>query len=248
MDLPLIPGSLPVGWCPASEQDRYNKYFALGIAQLSLGTGYTIKYSDTEPTPEERANTLWYKTIGGVPDRLYVYYNGYWSAQHEVPADGEERRLWVGSEANVWAYDGGDGTDPGAGGANVTAQTGAMWMVDHSFDFRFPIGVGTNPVTYDGGAATTVGVGGTGGAERHTLLLSEIPEHTHTFEEDQFGHGAADGNDSDSNQGTLRSQVGGAGAYEPVTDPVGEGKSHPTIPPYIGVFFIKRTGRIFRTA
>ena len=128
MDLPLIPGSLPVGWCPASEQDRYNKYFALGIAQLSLGTGYTIKYSDTQPTPEERANTLWYKTIGGVPDRLYVYYNGYWSAQHEAPADGEERRLWVGSEANVWAYDGGDGTDPGAGGANVTAQTGAMFV------------------------------------------------------------------------------------------------------------------------
>jgi microcystin-dependent protein len=248
MDLPLIPGTLAVGWCPSSEQDRYNKYFALGVAQLSLGTGYTIKVSDTPPTAEERTTTLWHKTIAGVPDLLYIYYSGYWIAKHEAPAGGDERRFFMGSEADVWAYDGGDGTDPGAGGANVTDYTGAMWRVDHDFDFRFPIGAGTNPVAYDGSAATSIGVAATGGVERVALSEDELPAHTHKFEDDQFGKWQADGNDSDDNEGLIGSVVGTAGAYEPETDSTGGDKSHTNMPPYKGVYFIRRTGRKFRTA
>lgn len=255
-DLPLIPGTLPVGYCPADEQARYNKYFALGYAQLAAGTGWSVKVDPASPSVDERINTLWLKTgAAGEPERLYKYFDGYWSSPHPVPASSDFRTLVAaGSEADVWALDGGDGSDPTA--VPPTDHTGAMWEVDHTFDFRIPMGAGTNPTAYDGGAATVLSVGGTAGAERHTLSSDEMPAHTHPNASNQFYRWEADGNDGIAGQGEglvgyddYSGHPGGpATAYEPVTDSTGGGKSHDSLPPVKGVFLIKRTIRQFYTA
>src|SRR6266852_4970670 len=68
---------------------------------------------------------LWIKTDNaGNPIGQFIF-NGRWIWPHETPASGQERRIWVGQESDLWAYDGGDGTDPTA--IPPTAVSGAMW-------------------------------------------------------------------------------------------------------------------------
>jgi len=266
MNLPLIPGSLPTGWCPTQGttfwQEVYNKFFALGVAQLALGTGYTIKVSDTEPTAAERDNTLWYKLIGGVPDRIYYYYGGYWVCPHPVQ---DTSFLWMvqsGSEADIWALEGGDGSDPRIAG-NVSDWTGAFWEVAHEFDFRIPIGPGTNPVT-----STAIAIGATGGVEEVTLTTLEgaqDEDHFHTVGRQVSSSGSSGddvilltGTSSETGAGIVvhgdasaesKNIEDGTGAYVVTSgvdmDPV---EAHTNMPPYVGVWFVHRTSRKFYTS
>ena len=271
MNLPLIPGSLPTGWCPTQGttfwQEIYNKFFALGVAQLALGTGYTIKVSNDEPTAEERDNTLWYKTVGGVPERIYYYYGGHWVCPHPVQ---DTTFLWMvksGTEASIWSLDGGDGTDPSVVG-NVSDYTGSFWKVAHEFDFRFPIGPGTNPIAYDGGAASVISVEGTGGVERHILTPTEGGDvgHSHTFgrQEATSGDDVNDvvllkGTSTETGLGVYVNGEGSntldkdistlTGAYLVTSESTSTAPvSHTNMPPYVGVWFVQRTARKFYTS
>jgi hypothetical protein len=87
--------------------------------------------------------------------------------------------IWKGTEAALWAYQGGDGTDPAS--VAPTDFTGAMWQVDTDFEFRFPLGIGhsnigTNPVPYAPASNTVVAQGATGGAEK--IVITPV-DHTH---------------------------------------------------------------------
>jgi len=173
--IPLIAPSLPLGWCPTSEQDRATMLFNRAGALLPTGAGWTVKVSTLAdpPTAAEQSNTLWL-VLGadGSPTRLYKYSGGYWSSEHPVTASGSQRSLWVGTENDLWAFDGGDGTDPTT--SPPTARTGAMWQVDHDFDFRALMGPGTSP------DSTVLAVGANLGAEFITLAIENFP-HQHPF-------------------------------------------------------------------
>lgn len=156
---------LPAEYCIESAQ-RFALDIAAGMSGYVPGTYSFINYGNTEPAPEDR-DKPWVRLNGdGSLDRVYVYFNGFWSAPNPRTPDGE-RIWWAKAENLLWSYDGGDGSDPSA--VTPTAFTGAMWQRDADYDAKFPLQSGTLP------SGTTVNIGDTGGEENHTATdLSHI--------------------------------------------------------------------------
>lgn len=183
-----------------------------------------------------------------------------WVTPNPAPPSSNERRFWIGTESALWSYDGGDGTDPAA--TVPTATTGAMWQVDHSADFRFPIGPGA-------GTSITVGVGQTGGEELHVLTPPEgaqDPAHAHVAGRmaSAAGSGSDDSYFPDSTGTATGNAIGTLGvsntpqpaALSSLTGPFFQTAGvvspntvvgHNNIPPYIGMYVIQRTARVYYT-
>lgn len=258
-ELKLIPGTLPASFCPSTEQERYNKYFALGYASQPTGVGYTIKVSDTAPSAAERSTTLWMPLSkafpGGEPadGKVFYYQGGYWTCPHPVPPSSVFRRVVAaGNEASVWLLDGGDGDDPSS--TAPTDYTGAMWEVDHNFDGQTLMGVGT---IGDGSGAITesliaTDIGQTNGEV--ALGTDNLPEHRHesgvpytdTVQEPPYGETPI------TEAHTLAFTTvatGGSGNANAYTQYTGFDSSDITkvniIQPSRGIWVVKRTARKF---
>lgn len=239
-------GVLPPNYCWPGSQQFYNDIVAL-LTGTVAGSPVNVSVS---PNPPADLTALWVKTVGGFMEGIYLYL-GQWIRPHPCPPSGNERRLWRGladgSIPNgIWSYDGGDGQDP----AVVTPHDaiGAMWTIDTDFEFKMPIGVGTNSVAYNG-LHTAINRNDTGGEEKHELVISEIPPHTHHLGSNGVATLPADGHVAQAGTGASVGQpgltdtdsAGGDGSTPPVTIP------HNNMPPYIGVYFIKRTARLYIT-
>lgn len=234
-ELRLVPGTLATN-CWTSPQALINEAFQKGFALLGDITGILIQ--DTTPDPEDR-DKAWIKlTAPGGPPAIslpFTWLAPAWVARHPIPAESNERRIWVGTTTDLITYDG------GSAGA-VGDASGPMWEVDSAFAFRMPLGVGTSS---DG---TSVAVNGTGGSEFVELEEANIPRHVHGIE----GRLAHDANTDttprviidDDYLATETSQdtESWGGNADETTEP------HQNMPPYIGVYFIKRTARIYFTA
>lgn len=245
--LKLIPGTLPSGYCPSTEQERYNKYFQLGYALLPTGTGYTIKVSDTAPTSSERSTTLWMPITGSYGGKVFYYQSGYWTCPHPVPASSDFRRIVAaGDESAVWALDGGDGDDPSS--TAPTSYTGAMWEVDHNFNDRSFMGANsTVSIATDGGSATV------------TPTTDNLPEHRHesgvpytdTAQEPPYGEIAINGTEYPHTLGFTTVATAGSGNANAYTQYTGQDSNDITpldiIHPVRGIWVVKRTARIYLT-
>lgn len=258
-ELALIPPSLPVGWCPTSEQDRATTYFNRAAALLPQGVGYVVKPSQTAPTAAERANTIWLKLDGSNrPVGYFLYAGGYWSWPHAITAASAFRSLWIGVESDLWAMDGGDGTDPTS--ASPTSYTGAMWQVDHDFDFRALMGPGTSP------DSTSLAVAANAGAEFTTLTVDNL-KHQHPFgaringnnDDAEFLTGTSvsiastiarevegDSGDPSETATTTADLITALGIAAQDADETSTAISR--IPPVRGIYVIKRTARVYMTA
>lgn len=244
-------GGFPDGYCyPGDPNDYANDLLNATILTFNTSTANLFyNFGDTTPSVDNRIYP-WYRTGASGADGWYYWSValGYWIQPHPVPISSDERRLYVGSEASLLTYD---------GGANevVGNATGPFWEVDHNFDFRFPLGPGTSP---DG---TIVAVTGTGGAETHTLIEAELPEHLHYVVSDTVQGSVSFDNTPVAGKAIVRtsSDPGGDREYflcsEENATPeasvgdsskVGSDDPHNNMPPYYGVFFIKRTARIYR--
>ena len=241
----------PDGACwPGDPNDFANDLYAATSINFNVSTGNVYyNFGPNEPNVDNRVYP-WYRTESDEDDGWY-YWNttlGYWVQPHPVPPEGDERRLYVGTEASLLTYDGGEN-------AVVGAATGPFWEVDHNFDFRFPLGPGTSP---DG---TVVVVTGTGGAETHTLVEAELPEHLHYIVSDTVQGSVSFDNTPVAGKAIVRtsSDPGGDREYflcsEENATPeatvgdsskVGEDDPHNNMPPYYGAFVIVRTARIYR--
>jgi microcystin-dependent protein len=174
----------------------------------------------------------------------WIFDQGFWVYKNPVVAGSYERRIFVGTTNDLLSYDGGDGT------AVAGDTSGPMWMVDTLLDARFPVGVGafaaSGAVAVLGTATSTSIVG----EDQHTLSAPEIPSHTHSlgangkpavFWDNFVQEAGGDGNPSFSfNQSVPETSTSTGGV-------IGGGGAHNNLPPFCGVYFIKRTSRIYYT-
>jgi microcystin-dependent protein len=181
----------------------------------------------------------------------WIFDQGFWVYKNPVVAGSYERRIFVGTTTDLLSYDGGDGT--------VTAgdTSGPMWMVDTLLDARFPVGVGafaaSGSVAVLGTATSTSVVG----EDQHLLTTAEMPTHTHQVSIKTFGHGGNDGDrvaaDGGTSSPTLTNNVTvfPSSTLDPDVDAIaantGGNAAHNNLPPFYGVYFIKRTARVYYT-
>lgn len=233
-NLPVIPPSLPAGYCFTTWQQLAIDIVGGALVQFESPGFTTIASSATTPAASDR-DKVWFN-LNDQKFYAWVAAVGAWVRKHEEAAGGQARRIFIGSLTDLQTYDG------GAVGV-VGDASGPMWVEDTTFRTRFPLGAGTWPIQ-----TTTVPVTGTGGEERHTLITAEIPAHTHAAsmpdgEEAYWGYKSGAGGPWGSTGGSDTIKVN-----PPDIATIGGGGAHDIIPPYIGVYFIKRSARIYLTA
>jgi hypothetical protein len=254
-DLPLvaIPPTLPEGYCPGSLQEFVNDVWSETTFQGGVSLD-NIEISETAPTDHTK---VWFKVDGslnpfavpgGVP--LFKWSNtlAAWVLRHPELPSSDKIILYKGANdaANLWALDGGDGTDPSVP-ANVSDTTGSFWEVDTDMAGRFPVGPGTINAS-----GTVVAVGDTGGNDQVTQTSVQLVPHTHSIGVEvstdtagsENGRLRAGGTNIEWQGTTATTQIGNTrstgGSGSPAT-----AQPMTTTPPYRGRFFIKRTARTY---
>ncbi len=226
----ITTANVPAGYCAGNLPELWTFLVSLLEADLA-GSLNTFNDGTTTPSPDDQDKPWFRAAADGLPDAWSRFVGGAWVSKH--PMAPGLINLYLGTEASIDTLDGGE---VGA----VTATTGPMWEKVSAFDARFPVGVGTFPST------TAVLVSGTGGEEKHTLIRTELPDIKL------------------STDSIIRNNVqdgGTANCYGPDTtvgafvedDPLmteelsgdtdSTNNAHNNLPPYIGVFFIRRTNR-----
>lgn len=243
--LPILSGHLDANYCFTTWEQTLLDFANAMQAQLPGMAFYN--YGDTVPAPEFELYP-WLNTN----DMRWYRFTGAWISPNPETST-EVIRIFIGIEGDIATYDGGDTGTPGP-------QSGPMWERVTAFNARFPVGVGTFPSTL------AVGVNDTGGSEQHTLSAAEgaTASHIHPIGKSNNAAGAA-GDDAWFPKNSLTTVPSYNATYitgsGPVTPAVlteadlftlpsgmnGAGVPSPTafslLPPYIGVFFIRRTGR-----
>lgn len=216
----LVKGTVPNGTCFDSVSDLYNTFVDLTTAYVD-GAYSLFNYGPNEPSASDR-DKPWIKTGGSSePERIYIFYSGSWKSLHPVPYNSHERRIWVGSASDLATYDGGNVAD------------GPMWEIDTELQDRFPIGVGD----------TVASVQGKGGEKDTTLEEKNLPPHSHdlNYTDRAYANGSQHTGEGSFIAGprTVNGMVT-AGSGQ-------KSESFTNLPPYYGVYFIKRTSRKYYT-
>ena len=161
--LPILAGTLGQGECPTTLQGILNLFANNLQAVLANGRSF-YNYGPDKPAPEFQPYP-WLRTTDG----RWYQFSGVWRAPNNYNLS--ERRWWAGIESDLVNYDGG-----GAGA--VTPTTGPMWIIDHDFDGRSPMGPGAVA-----GKGSDLAVSENYGAAQHTLTDAEggVGSHTHAF-------------------------------------------------------------------
>lgn len=229
----LTAPSLPVNYCPTNYQQLANDIiggtqatFNSAIGNSFFNFGSTVPALNNQIYPWLDENGLW-----------WVFSNGYWTRINPVPASGSERRIYVGNTTDLQTYDGGNTNTP-------SNWSGPMWEVDTAFEARFPVGVGTfsaSGVVSVNGTTTSTAVAG---EDKHTLVVGEVPSHTHQILDQYINLVQRGTADSGVFSATNRSE--GTANLLPTTSS-GGGAAHNNLPPFYGVYFIKRTTRVYYT-
>lgn len=203
----------------------------------------SLKYiiSETAPGADDR-DKLWIKTSSGAPVRQYIFYNGAWVWPHNIPAGDTKLQIYKGSADSVATLDG------GTAGA-VRSSSGPFWEIDTDLSGKFPLGAGTLP------SGTEVDSGTTGGSETVTLTSDQLPDHGHLGEayyRAQAGpastsdpSGLADATLHENSGHTNNASYNNFNKAGVITTSMSgtSGQAHNNMPPYYGVYFIKRTAR-----
>lgn len=233
--------------CFSTHQEEYEEYIRQTTATLPEDSvSYII--STTAPSADDR-DKLWIQVDAqNRPIQQWIFTDSKWVWPHPVPISDLRREIFVGTAAQVDTLD---------GGVAGTAKTfsGPFWEIDTTMSLRFPLGVGTLE------SGETVSSGETGGQERVTLIENELPDHGHIGKA-YYRANAADNSTDPSGEadnyyhqgtghGTRTSGKFAAAGVRTESIDVSSGKfgnSHDNMPPYMGVYFIKRTIREFYTA
>lgn len=233
----LLPGTLPFSCYPDTPQE-------LNVAIISLASAFLndnfpgVYVSDSAPPPnfQDRA---WFNLTNL---KWYHFQNAnWWRWADSTPGPSGERMMWFDTEASLWSYQGGDGTDPSV--VTPALYTGSLWQKDATFDAKIPIASGTLP------SGLVLAQGNTGGVENVTLTAAQLAKHTHVSpvgSDGYWSHAFPLGSGS-YNVGvgvdTLISPNSGQNGT--VADPLSTDQPHTNMPPYVTVIIAKRTIRAY---
>jgi hypothetical protein len=218
---PVDAATLPQGSCPASYQELAD--LLASIYSVTVNTSNTgIVVSATKPAD----TTVVWKQLGtdGRPVRDYYFVGGIWLSRHTMESG--SIIIWDGALPDFTTFDGGDANP-------LSAVSGPMWEEVTELRARFPVGAGTLP------SATVLAVGDTGGEEKHTLTLAELPTAL-TIPHQQTSNNPAEPylqhDDTDEED---------IGVNADAADNTVPGSSTPAnnMPPYYTVYFLRRTAR-----
>lgn len=221
----LTPGSLPEGACYTSEQERYNAFTEATTGALP-GTYGTINKGSTAPNADDRANPWVRNNPDGSPDGVYIYFDGSWKRKH--PLEPGLIMMWAGAIGDIDAIDGG-----AAGTATLIA--GPFWEVVTAMAAKFPVGVGA----FASGA--TVAVTGTGGEEKHVLVTAELPEVLGTIKSPYTAIIMEEPGEGAFSLGSDNANISKVSINDAIKG--GDAVGHNTLPPYYGLYFVKRSIR-----
>jgi len=235
--------SVPTGFCFTNWNESWPILVSLLRASLGetsssggtvdLGTSGFINIGKSTPDQDDRDKPWLRINSNDSVDRWYWWDIGVsaWVWPHEVPPSDDRIYMFVGLDTAVATLDGGDALP-----TPIAATTGQFWEIYTPLQARFPVGVGTFPVSL-----TNVTRLGTGGVDQYTLTTDQIPAHTHIIRNPYGSGGTAPGFEGTGNDAP--------GTYNLTTDVnVTLGSPVNNIPPYMGVYFIKRTARKFYVA
>jgi hypothetical protein len=229
----LTPPSLPIGYCPTNYQQLANDVISGTQANFNSSIGNSFfNYGPTTPALNNQVYP-WLDENGN----WWIFQSGYWLRQHPIAAGSAERRIYVGTTTDLQTYDGGNTNAP-------SNWSGPMWEVDTLFEARFPVGAGTfaaSGVVSVNGTTTSTAVAG---EDKHTLVTSEMPSHTHQILDQYINLTQRGSADTSVFSATNRSE--GVANLLPTTSSGGDA-AHNNLPPFYGVYFIKRTARVYYT-
>lgn len=216
--------TVPAGFCPPFFNSA--EWFEIvDLLHIELPDCLsTVIISDTAPGPDY-LDSCWFKTSSDYPVRPYVFKDGKWLARHPI-AVGFVLMTEAADAAAIAALD-----ESGAVPADpVTTTSGAFWEPLAAMAARMPIHPGTLPVS-----STVVNVTNTGGIEKHVLTVAEMPSHTHNSDMIMPYNGARALSNASANDSALLS----------ATTATGGGTAHENMPPYYGIWFVRRTARLY---
>jgi hypothetical protein len=214
----------------------------------NISASFTSPYFIGNTAPTSTTPNLWLQTSADAPNygnpiRWFLWNGAGWIWPHDILPGTGIRQMWVGTEQDLWFYDGGDGTDPAA----AADATGGMWMVDTNFQQRSPRGA----------LVGTLDPGAVAGADSATITVpSYLPSHFHnesvrvldTASVHAWGNGTVA---EPGNVEHLNKSGPDGGTVTTTTDSQGGGAlptvAVPTIPACVGTFFIMRSARKFYT-
>lgn len=226
-ELPVTTFNVPP-FCFRSIQQDWPTLVAL--LRVPLGDFSGVNVGNTPPAAADRDKPWWRSNADGTPDDWYGFANGSWLAKAKLPAPGVIT-MWAGAEPDIVTLDGGEA------GA-ISATTGAFWEKFSAMDAKFPFGPGTY-------GATTVAVGQTGGAHEVTLDSDQMPPHDHGLLNLRVVHETVPA-------GTLEAASGNGYSTKVFQSeggrPNGTTKAHDNMPPFYGIYFIRRTARLYHRA
>lgn len=239
IELPLQMPTVEEGFCNNLTgedwvQVLFNK-IAQGVAILNAGSGAgtIILNQESAPSAEQR-DFLWFKPSTGL---IFSWDSGggAWTSPNRSPAGGSERRFFEGVDTEIWAYDGGDGSNPSV--TPPAANVGAMWEIDTNYAGRSPMGPGAiasaNP-------AKNLALSENFGDGAHTITIQELPAHTHPPADD---YGSFAGFVSPGEPSTVEATGGTEIERMLQTGATGGDEAMPIVHPCRGIYVIKRTAR-----
>lgn len=241
LTIPVQTGTVPTGFCPSNYQDIANQFAAIFSVTIP-GSNAGVVIQPNKPTDQ----TVYWVQLDtfGRPVRPYVFAQGAWLSLHpDVPGT---TIIWTGVLPDFTTFDGGDAN-------SISAISGPMWQQaldanNNLIAAQFLLAAGTLP------SGSVIATGTVGGEEKHTLTLSELAPHTHdvkllhgnsyTGEPNQLivGNGQ-----SDPMNFTAPNAALSAGGDPSTGTPPATALPHNTLPPYVGVYFLQRTARLFYT-
>lgn len=223
--------NLPEGMCPPWLIPLWANTLAPSLSANLNGALNVFNYGSSTPAPADQDKPWRRLNADGTPDKWYDYSGGGWIAPHALlPGSRIIAPAALTTEAQIWAWDGGDGSNPAT--TPPVGRTGAMWEVDPDLSAKFPLGAGELPMSH-----VTKVVGDTGGEENHSLIVQELAAHHHNVQ-------VVSANIESGSESTRLRSDSTTTQPEAVTDDTGAGVAHNTMPPYRTVYFIRRTNRL----